>query len=112
MVPRTWRWETAMDKRMIGRLVLAAVLCAHGIAAAADAWPARALRVVVPVGAGSTTDIIPRLVFEQLSAQIGQPIVVENRTGAGGTIGSAQVAKAEPDGYTILAHGSAHTIAP
>lgn len=78
----------------------------------AQAWPAKPLRAVVPVGAGSTTDIIPRIVFEQLSAQIGQAIVVENRTGAGGTIGTALVAKAEGDGYTLLAHGSAHTIAP
>ena len=70
------------------------------------------LRAIVPVGAGSTTDIIPRVVFEQLSPQLGQSIVVENRTGAGGTIGTAFVAKAEPDGYTILAHGSAHTISP
>jgi tripartite-type tricarboxylate transporter receptor subunit TctC len=55
---------------------------------------------------------VHRLVLEQLSAQLGQPIVVENRVGAGGTIGSTLVAKAAPDGYTILAHGSAHTIAP
>jgi tripartite-type tricarboxylate transporter receptor subunit TctC len=80
--------------------------------AGAETWPAKPLRVIVPVGAGSTTDIIPRVVFEQLSPQLGQPIVVENRTGAGGTIGTAFVAKADPDGYTILAHGSAHTIAP
>jgi len=80
--------------------------------AGAETWPTKPLRVIVPVGAGSTTDIIPRLVFEQLSPQLGQPIVVENRTGAGGTIGTNFVAKASPDGYTILAHGSAHTIAP
>ena len=80
--------------------------------AGADTWPTKPLRVIVPVGAGSTTDIIPRIVFEQLSPQLGQPIVVENRTGAGGTIGTSFVAKANPDGYTILAHGSAHTIAP
>jgi tripartite-type tricarboxylate transporter receptor subunit TctC len=70
------------------------------------------LRAIVPVGAGSTTDIIPRVVFEQLSVQLGQSIVVENRPGAGGTIGSAYVAKSEPDGYTILAHGGALTISP
>jgi tripartite-type tricarboxylate transporter receptor subunit TctC len=68
--------------------------------------------MIVPVGAGSTTDIVPRAVIEQLSAQLGQPIFVENRAGAGGTIGTGQVAKSEADGYTILAHGSAHTIAP
>lgn len=80
--------------------------------AAAQAWPTKSLRAIVPVGAGSSTDIVHRLVLEQLSAQLGQPIVVENRVGAGGTVGSAVVAKSEPDGYTILAHGSALTIAP
>ena len=80
--------------------------------ASAETWPTKPLRAIVPVGAGSTTDIIPRIVFEQLSAQLGQSIVVENRAGAAGIIGSAFVAKAEPDGYTILAHGSALTIAP
>jgi tripartite-type tricarboxylate transporter receptor subunit TctC len=78
----------------------------------AQTWPAKPLRMIVPVGAGSTTDIVPRAVIEQLSAQLGQPIFVENRAGAGGTIGTGQVAKSEADGYTILAHGSAHTIAP
>jgi tripartite-type tricarboxylate transporter receptor subunit TctC len=80
--------------------------------AKAQGWPTRPLRAVVPFAAGSSTDIIPRIVFEQLSQQLGQTIVVENRTGAGGTIGAAFVAKSEPDGYTILASGSAHTIAP
>lgn len=80
--------------------------------ARAETWPTKSLRAIVPVGAGSTTDIIPRVVFEQLSPQLHQSIVVENRVGAGGTIGSAFVAKAEPDGYTILAHGSALTISP
>jgi tripartite-type tricarboxylate transporter receptor subunit TctC len=88
-----------------------ALLCAC-TSAAAQAWPAKPLRALVPVGAGSATDIVHRVVLEQLATQLGQPIVVENRVGAGGTIGSAAVAKAEPDGYTLLAHGSAHTIAP
>jgi tripartite-type tricarboxylate transporter receptor subunit TctC len=87
-------------------------LALHAIDAGAQAWPTKPLRAIVPVGAGSATDVVHRLVLEQLSAQLGQPIVVENRVGAGGTIGSALVAKAAPDGYTILAHGSAHTIAP
>src|SRR5262245_34916065 len=78
----------------------------------AQSWPTKPLRAVVPVAAGSSTDIIPRVVFEQLTVQLGQPIVIENRTGAGGTIGTAFVAKSDPDGYTILAHGAAHTIAP
>jgi tripartite-type tricarboxylate transporter receptor subunit TctC len=87
-------------------------LALHVLDAGAQAWPTKPLRAIVPVGAGSSTDIVHRLVLEQLSVQLGQPIVVENRVGAGGTIGSALVAKAESDGYTILAHGSAHTIAP
>jgi tripartite-type tricarboxylate transporter receptor subunit TctC len=90
--------------------VLAFGVC-HAVAHA-QAWPAKPVRVVIPVGAGSSTDIVHRLVLEQLSAALGQPMVVENRVGAGGTIGTAAVAKAEPDGYTLLANGSAHTIAP
>ena len=78
----------------------------------AQTWPTKPVRVIVPVAAGSTTDIVPRAVFEQLSLQLGQPIVVENRSGAGGTIGTAFAAKSDPDGYTILAFGSAHTISP
>jgi tripartite-type tricarboxylate transporter receptor subunit TctC len=78
----------------------------------AQGWPAKPLRAIIPVGAGSSTDIVHRIVLEQVSEQLGQPIVVENRVGAGGTIGTAAVAKAQPDGYTLLAHGSAHTIAP
>jgi tripartite-type tricarboxylate transporter receptor subunit TctC len=87
-------------------------LALHALDANAQAWPAKPLQAIVPVGAGSATDVVHRLVLEQVSVQLGQPIIVENRVGAGGTIGCALVAKAAPDGYTILAHGSAHTIAP
>nr|WP_249810514.1 tripartite tricarboxylate transporter substrate binding protein [Bradyrhizobium sp. 157] len=78
----------------------------------AQTWPTKPLRAIVPFGAGSTTDIIPRVVFEQLSSQLGHGIVVENRSGAGGTIGAGFVAKADPDGYTLLVNSNAHTIAP
>ena len=78
----------------------------------AQGWPAKPVRAIVPVGAGSSTDIVHRIVLEQVAEQLGQPMVVENRVGAGGTIGSAIVAKAHPDGYTLLASGAAHTIAP
>jgi tripartite-type tricarboxylate transporter receptor subunit TctC len=83
-----------------------------GLPRFADAqdWPAKNIRAVVPFSAGSATDIIPRTVFNQLSTDLGQTIVVENRTGAGGTLGAAAVARAEPDGYTWLAISSAHTI--
>src|SRR5262245_15430099 len=80
--------------------------------AGAQAWPAKPLRAVVPFAAGSSTDIVPRAVFDQLSSQLGQTIVVENRAGAGGTIGASYVLNQEPDGHTILASGAAHTIAP
>jgi tripartite-type tricarboxylate transporter receptor subunit TctC len=86
------------------------------LAASAGAWaetyPAKTIRVIIPFGAGSATDVIPRIVFDQLSRQLGQAIVVENRGGAGGTIGSTVVAKADPDGYTLLVNSSAHTITP
>ena len=78
----------------------------------AQAWPAKPIRAIVAGGAGSVVDVVPRVVFEQLSKQLGQPIVVENRTGAGGTIAVAAVAKADPDGYTILAQSSALAVAP
>lgn len=80
--------------------------------ASAQAWPTRPIRAVIPFSAGSTVDIVGRLVLESLSNQLGQSIVVENRGGAGGTIGSAGVAKADPDGYTILINASAHSAAP
>ena len=80
--------------------------------APADAWPSRPLRAVIPFTAGSTIDIIGRIVLEPLAAQLRQPIVVENRGGAGGSIGAAAVAKADPDGYTLLINASAHSAAP
>jgi len=82
------------------------------LSAEAQTWPTKPLKVIVPAGAGSTVDIIPRVVFEQLSTQLGQSIIVENRGGAGTTIGSSLVAKADSDGYSILVNSSAHTIAP
>ena len=77
------------------------------------AWPtARSIRAVVPFSAGSTIDILGRIVLDPLSKQLGQTIVVENRGGAGGSLGSAAVAKADPDGYTILINAAAHSGAP
>ena len=80
--------------------------------AQAQSWPTKPIRVIVPLTAGSATDVMARLVLEQVSAQLGQPIVVENRPGAGNTIGMGAVAKSEPDGYTILANSSTHTVTP
>jgi tripartite-type tricarboxylate transporter receptor subunit TctC len=78
----------------------------------AENWPSRLIRATIPFGAGSAADVVPRLVFDRLSAEIGQPIMIENRPGAGGTLGTAMVVKADPDGYSILAQSSALAIAP
>jgi tripartite-type tricarboxylate transporter receptor subunit TctC len=98
-------------RKYLALVVVLAALAAAGTARA-DEWPGKPIRVIVPLSAGSAADIIPRIVFEQLSAQLGQPIIVENRPGASGTIGARTVATADPDGYTLLAHSSAHIIAP
>jgi tripartite-type tricarboxylate transporter receptor subunit TctC len=95
------------------RLALAAVLISLGsVAAFAETWPARPIKAFIPFSAGSATDVIPRVVFDGLAAELGQPFVVENRGGAGGTIAVGAVVAAEPDGYTILANSSSHTVAP
>ena len=80
--------------------------------ACAQSWPARPIRAMIPFSAGSSLDIVGRIVLDPLSSQLGQTIVVENRGGAGGTIGTAAVAKADPDGYTLLINASAHSAAP
>ena len=84
-------------------LVISALLLGWGSEAVAQTWPSKPIRAIVAFAAGSATDVIPRVVFEPLSAQLGQPIVVENRGGGGTTIAGGMVAKAEPDGYTLLA---------
>jgi tripartite-type tricarboxylate transporter receptor subunit TctC len=81
-------------------------------AAAAQQWPTRTIRAIVPLSAGSAVDIVPRIVFEQVAIQIGQSIVVDNRTGASGTIGTRAAAVAAPDGYTFLAISSSIVISP
>jgi tripartite-type tricarboxylate transporter receptor subunit TctC len=80
---------------------------------AAAQYPARPIRMVIPFPPGGATDIIGRVVSQKLSERLGQPVVVENRPGAGGTIGSEAVATAVPDGYTLLiSTNSTHAIAP
>src|SRR4051794_37257286 len=105
----------AILEQMMGRLVWRSLMMGLMLlpfAAQAETWPSRPIKAVIPFGAGSAADVLPRLVFERLAIELGQPIVVENRVGAGGTIGTSAVAKADPDGYTILAHSSALTAAP
>jgi tripartite-type tricarboxylate transporter receptor subunit TctC len=91
--------------------LLAAFALSLGSAVAQE-WPTRTIRAIVPLTAGSAVDIVPRIVLEQVATQLGQAIVVDNRTGASGTIGTRAVATAPPDGYTFLAHSSALVISP
>jgi tripartite-type tricarboxylate transporter receptor subunit TctC len=94
-------------------LALALLVFGLGGEGRAQTWPSRQpIRLIVPFTAGSAIDVMARLVFTSVSKQIGQAMVVENRLGAGGTIGMASVAKAEPDGYTFLVNSSVHTITP
>ena len=96
--------------------VAALLLGLHGSALAqapaTGAWPTKPVRIVVSLTPGSATDILARTVSDRLATQLGKPVIVENRPGASTTIGAAAVARAEPDGYTLLATSSAHTVAP
>ncbi len=93
----------------VGATLLTAALVLSPHAAAAQDWPNRNVTIVVPLGAGSASDIMARVMADQLTRQLGQTFVVENRPGAGGTIGANQVAKAAPDGYTLLTYGALGT---
>src|SRR4051812_12121385 len=93
------RVETPMRAR-IAALVTIGLLAASG--AQAQSWPSRPVTVVVPFAAGVTGDIVARGLVEHLSSALGQPFIVDNRAGAGGNIGGNVVAKAAPDGYTLL----------
>ena len=99
-------------KRIIAAILLA-LLWAHGpLRAQSGAYPDKPIRLIVPFPAGSETDGISRVIGQKVSAKLGQQIVVENRPGASGSLGSEQVAKATPDGYTIgLITGSTHGVA-
>jgi tripartite-type tricarboxylate transporter receptor subunit TctC len=92
--------------------VFAGVLLSSVAAQAENNWPSRLIKATIPFGPGSATDVVPRIFFERLGPELGQTIVVENRVGGGGAVGTAAVAKAEPDGYSVLAHSSALTITP
>ncbi|MGO4327242.1 Bug family tripartite tricarboxylate transporter substrate binding protein [Cupriavidus sp. 2TAF22] len=96
--------KAASGKRLLAAAAAAAALAGSwlpGAASAATDYPARPIRFIVPYAAGGTTDLVARTVGQKIGEKLGQPVVVENRPGAGGNIGMEAVAKAAPDGYTI-----------
>ena len=102
--------QSAFANALIG--ILTACLAGAGMPAYAQDYPTKPIRFVVPYPPGGGTDIIARIVQEKLTQGLGQPIVIENRGGAGGSVGTEVVAKSAPDGYTILFTLSSHTINP
>ena len=98
-----------LARRMLAGLALA--VGATGVLAQ-GAYPNRPIKIIVPISPGSATDLLVRALAERMQVRMGQTVVIENRAGAGTTIGAAMVAKAEPDGYTILANSNAHTVNP
>lgn len=103
----------AFSRRHLHLALASAVLAAcAGPSLAQGAWPTKQIRMVVPYPPGGPTDILGRIVAQQLSVNLGQPVVVENKPGASGMIGAEQVAKAPPDGYTLLVNASIHVINP
>jgi tripartite-type tricarboxylate transporter receptor subunit TctC len=101
--------ERNMKHRFVRAAIALAMFAPLGAAGQAT-WPIKPIRAVVPFAPGAATDTVARTVLERVAKQLGQPIVVDNRPGAGGTIGSAMVAQAEPDGYTLLVHSNSHTV--
>jgi tripartite-type tricarboxylate transporter receptor subunit TctC len=94
------------------RFAAAVVLVASAASAFAQAYPARPITVIVPYAVGGTTDIVARLIGAQMGSSLGQPLIVENKAGGGGTVGWGAVARAAPDGYTLLTTEMSFTIAP
>ena len=101
-----------MTPRLLVCCLCAAMAAFHG-ATLAQGYPVKPVRLIVPFPAGGATDIVARLVAQKLTESLGQQVIVDNRGGAGGTIGSDNAAKSPPDGYTLLmATSSTHAIAP
>jgi len=93
-------------------ILCAIALLAIALQTHAQSYPTRPIRIVVPFGPGGFTDVAARILQKELAPAIGQPIVIENKPGAGSTIGTAEVSKAQPDGYTLVMISTAHVISP
>lgn len=103
---------TELTRRAVALPLAAAAMTRSGLAQAQDAWPSRPLRLVTPYIPGSAPDVSARQLSEAMGAALGQPVVVENRPGAGGNIGNEYAARAAPDGYTLLLGTNAMVILP
>ncbi len=113
--PRAHRAHRAQHGRHDRRRfvqVLALALAVSGGSAMAQAWPSKPVTLIVPFPAGGTTDVLARALGERLQLSLGQPVIVENKPGAGATLGAEHVAKSRPDGHTLLMGAVHHTIAP
>jgi tripartite-type tricarboxylate transporter receptor subunit TctC len=97
---------------MLRRVLIVTAAAFAATAAQAQTFPDKPIHIIVPFTAGSATDVVARALAQAMSKNLGQPVIVDNKTGAGGTIGTSQVAKSAPDGYTLLANSSAHTVNP
>ena len=103
---------TPMVHAFVRGVLHAALAFASLVAHAQDVWPSRPIKIIVPVAAGGTVDIVARMLAQEMSQSLGQSVVVENRPSAASLVGTQLVAKAAPDGYTLLAHSSTFFTAP
>jgi len=101
--------KRSLQRAVVAALALAALLAAP---ASAQTWPSRPIRLIVPFAAGGANDIVARLIQPDLERALGQPIIIENKPAATGTVGTDQVAKAAPDGYSLLMAFTTHTVNP
>src|SRR6478735_5986436 len=97
---------TDMTNRFFLSAAVALATAFGGATAQAQSYPTRPITVIIPFAGGSASDVVTRIMLERMSRSMGQPIIVDNRPGAGGNTGTAAAAKAAPDGYTLVGSGS------
>lgn len=111
-IPSTARQQMARRRALgVAALALAgSLMCASAAVAQATNWPTQTIKIVVPFAPGGANDVLARILTEKLSAALGQPVIAENRPGAGATLAAGQVAAAKPDGYTLMMFASPHLV--